>query len=508
MSFWDGEQWVKEGPAAGSAPSRGAAFAGGAFAREEVRLPPGPVLVAAVAAIIGIAVGTGYVVQAAGLVAGIVAIWVSFRWPLLPLFAYAALIPIEEVLVLGDLGTLSRLASILFILAYGLPRIRHLHIEAMPIAAWGYVGWSVLSFGWAIDRGETLTQIPILLSLFITSVLIAVVVAERPWIVRPLLWAYSLSAGVTALIGIAKYLSGSAPVGTNDRVAAIAGQSVAYYAAYLLPALIFCIFELVQYRRVIIAGAIALASAVGILISGTRSAWVAAALVIVGFVLPQLRPGRRIAAVAIVLGLGVLALQLPGISAVVIERADIALSSGGAGRTDIWTVGLAIYEGAPLTGVGLANFPVAYTPELVRQSNVGVYSAVNPANRAPHNIVIGTLGELGPIGFFLLLLFVLPMIFRRGWGPDAAVVQAGVASLMITALFLDLLNRKQLWLFFGLACGLAYLRNRQREGRLTLAAVTPGALSRRGSPGTPAVGPDGKVKFTGIVTGDEPPVSG
>ncbi|HEX7472395.1 MAG TPA: O-antigen ligase family protein [Candidatus Limnocylindrales bacterium] len=506
MSFWDGERWVREGPSADSAPNR-RAFAGGAFIREEVRLPPGPALVAAVAAIIGFAVGTGYAVQAAGLVAGIAALWVSFRWPLLPLFAYAALIPIEEILVLGDLGTLSRLASILFILAYGLPRIRHLRIEAMPIAAWGYVGWSVLSVGWAINRGETLTQIPILLSLFITSVLIAVVVADRPWIVRPLLWAYSLSAGVTALLGIAKYLSSSAPIGTNDRVAAIAGQSVAYYAAYLLPALIFCMFELIQYRRVIISGAIALASTAGILVSGTRSAWVAAGLVIVGFVLPQLRPGRRIAAVGLVLGMAFLALQIPGISAVVIQRAEIALSSGGAGRTDIWTVGVAIYEGAPLTGVGLANFPVAYTPELVRQSNVGVYSAVNPANRAPHNIVIGTLGELGPIGFFLLLLFVLPLIFRRGWGPDAAVVQAGVASLMITAIFLDLLNRKQLWLFFGLACGLAYIRNRRLEGRLALAAIPPTAPVAPGPPVTSALGPDGKVKFSGIVAGDEPPVS-
>lgn len=491
MSFWDGEQWVAEEPT-GSAPKKHPAFAGGAFIPEEVRLPPAPVLVAIVGIIIAIAVGTGFEIQAAGAVAGIAALWVSFRWPLLPLFAYAMLIPIEEVVVLGDLGTLSRLAAILFILAYGLPRLRRLRIEAMPIAAWGYVAWAVLSIGWAVDRKVAIAEVPILISLFLTAVVVAAAVVERPSIVRPLLWAYSLSAAVTAVVGLAKYFSGGTPTGTNDRVAALQGQSVAYFAAYLLPALIFCIFELVENRRVIVSAAIALASAAAILVSGTRAAWLSVGLVVATLVLPRIRPGRRIAAVGIALALGVIALQIPGLSKVVLERAAIAVSSGGAGRTDIWTVGLTIYETAPLSGVGIGNFPVAYTPELVRQSNVGVYSANNPAGRAPHNIVIGTLGELGPIGFGLLILTILPLVFRRGWGPDAAVVQAALAGLMAMSFFLDLLNRKQLWLLIGLAAGLTYLVHHRHVVQRAARTV------RR---------PARKRKFSGIAGGDEPPVT-
>lgn len=490
MSFWDGERWVADEPTAAS-PKQHPAFAGGAFIPEEVRLPPAPVLVAVVSIIIAIAVVTGYEVQAAGIVAGIAALWLSFRWPLLPLFAYAMLIPIEEVIVLGDLGTLSRLAAILFIVAYGLPRLRRLRIEAMPIAAWGYVAWAVLSVGWALDRQIALQEVPILISLFLTSVVVAAAVVERPSIVRPLFWAYSLSAAVTAVVGLAKYFSGGVPTGTNDRVAALQGQSVAYFAAYLLPALIFCIFELVENRRVIVSAAIALASAAAILVSGTRAAWLAVGVVVVALVLPRIRPGRRIAAIGIALGLTVVALQIPGLSKVVLERAAIAVSTGGAGRTDIWTVGLTIYETAPLSGVGIGNFPVAYTPELVRESNVGVYSANNPAGRAPHNIVIGTLGELGPIGFGLLILTILPLVFRRGWGPDAAVVQAALAGLMAMSFFLDLLNRKQLWLLIGLAAGLTYLVHHRHVVQRAAHAVR-----------VPA-----KVKFSGIAGGDEPPVS-
>ena len=314
-------------------------------------------MVLAVGIAVGFAVATGYLVQAVGIAVGVAAFGLSVRWPLIPLFAFATLIPVEEVVVLGNLGTLSRLAAILFIVTYGLPRLRRLHAGAMPPAAWGFVGWSIFSVGWAIDGGVALQQVPVLVLLFITAILIASAVVDRPTIVRPLLWAYSLSAGATAVVGTYKYLAGSVPISTNDRVSALQDQNPAYYATLLLPALIFCLFELIANRQKIVSITIAGASSAAILASGTRAAWLSAGLVIVGFVLPRISPGRRVAAIGLGLALSLVALQLPGISAVVIERADIALSSGGAGRTDIWSVGLTIYETAPLSGVGLGNFP-------------------------------------------------------------------------------------------------------------------------------------------------------
>ncbi len=152
------------------------------------------------------------------------------------------------------------------------------------------------------------------------------------------------------------------------------------------------------------------------------------------------------------------AFQVPGVADLVAQRTILATATGGAGRTDIWTVGIRIFESAPVTGVGYANFPVAYTPELV-----GDGPRARARLRAPHNIVVGTLGELGLIGLACLVLFLAPLTLRRGWGPDAAVVQAILASLMVSALFLDVLgDRKQVWITIGLATGLAYLA---RQGR-------------------------------------------
>ena len=71
-------------------------------------------------------------------------------------------------------------------------------------------------------------------------------------------------------------------------------------------------------------------------------------------------------------------LQMPAV-ATLVQRAESAVSSGGAGRTDIWTVGVTIIKSAPIVGIGYANFPTGYTPEAVRASDVGEYAATNQA---------------------------------------------------------------------------------------------------------------------------------
>ena len=100
--------------------------------------------------------------------------------------------------------------------------------------------------------------------------------------------------------------------------------------------------------------------------------WLAATVVIFFLVLPRLSLRRAILAFGIVGILLVVTLQIPGVAALVAERTDTAASSGGAGRTDIWSVGLKIIESSPVIGVGYANFPTAFTASLLQAANVGV----------------------------------------------------------------------------------------------------------------------------------------
>ncbi len=424
-----------------------------------------------VAGVTALATGLGMLPILLGLAVLGVGTLLGLKWPILPLALFAALIPIEEIVLIEGFGTISRFAGILFAVTYALPRLGHLKLGAMPAAAWAYVAWALVSVGWALDPGRTGGAMLTFLQLFVVAVFVADFVVHRPATVRSILWVYSLSATATALIGIQTFVT------AGTRAAVFQGQNPEHFAAILTPALLFGLHAALSGDRRILGAAIAFVTTIAVIVTGTRAAWVAIVVVVVLFMLPQVSPKRRIAMAGLALALAAVAFQIPGVADLIGERASTAISSGGAGRTDIWSVAGTIYQSSPVLGVGFANFPVAYTPEMLRASSVT--SWLYTEGRAAHNFVIMTLIELGPIGLMLLAAFFGPLVLRRGWGAQALVVQASLAALLIQALFVDMLsNRKPVWLVIGFAVGLAYLARRDRattnDGR---GDAPPGAAS-------------------------------
>ena len=424
---------------------------------------PRPAVALVVCGLMGLALAVAFTTRlgllpmAVVLAVGGVGALVALRWPLLGLLALALLIPVEEVAIITGFGTLSRFAGLAFAVTYAIPRLATLRLGVIPLAGWAFIGWAVLSTAWAISPATAWTELPTLLQMFVIALLIGDFVTRDPSIVRPVLVAYSVSAAAMSVISIVSYVAGA---GLDVRAAALEGQNPAQFAAVLLPAFAFGFNEVVNGKRRVAGGLIALLTLVGVVVSGTRGAWVAVAVIPL-FILPNLSPKRIAASLAVGAALLLVTYQIPGVSELVSDRAATALSTGGAGRTDIWSTGLVIYSSSPALGVGYANFPVAYTPEVIRLAGVTSYTY---AGRGPHNLVVGTLAELGPLGLLLLTLFVLPLAINRGWGPDASTVRAALASLLTTALFLDILgNRKQVWLVIGLTAGLVYLARKTRE---------------------------------------------
>ena len=406
-------------------------------------------------------------------------------YALIPLFIFVALIPVEEALSVSGVGTLSRGVAVVFALLYVIPRIGRLTLRAMPLAGWAFVEWAVLSTIWSINANVALTELSTLIQLFAIAVLIADVIVHDPGLVRPLLWTYSISASFLAALGFLAFLQGNRVA--NDRVVALAGQDPAHFAALLLPAFIFCTFELVRGRRPYLSLSVVLISLAGILLSGTRGAWVSMVVALALFVFPALDLRRKIGAVILLVVVFGAVLQIPGVGNLVVDRVATAGASGGAGRTDIWSVGVVIFETSPVIGVGYANFPVAYTPKMVMEAGVGL--SYQGAYRAPHNLLVSIGAELGLVGLVLFGLLLVPLVLRQGWGPDAQVIRAILAAFMVDALFLDLFgNRKQVWLIIGIAAGLAYLARRAKsadeeadaaDGRAVAVAVRPSLDHRR-----------------------------
>ena len=398
---------------------------------------------------------------AVSLAGGTALLLLSLRWPLLPLFVFVALIPIEDTVRLEGVGTLSRLVGMLFAAVYVAHRLSSLIPGALPIAGWIYLAWALLSAAWAVDPTASVDRLQTLIQMAVIGFLVANVVIEDPTRVRPILWVYSASATATAAIGIVSYLAGG--FANDTRLAAIAGQNPAQFASLLLPAAIFGLHELLSRRHIAASALVVGLCSIGIVLSGTRSVWLAAAVAVLFVLLPQI--GRRRAGIALGV-LGVLALvtyQVPGVAGLIAERSTTAVATGGAGRSSIWAVGLEILESSPLIGVGYGNFMSTFTSEAIRSANV----RFDYAGAAPHSIAVSTAVELGAVGLVILALFVVPLVFRRGWGPDSIVVQAVLASLLMDALFIDIFGyRKQVWIAIGLACGLAYLAKQATRRRL------------------------------------------
>ncbi len=98
---------------------------------------------------------------------------------------------------------------------------------------------------------------------------------------------------------------------------------------------------------------------------------------------------------------------------------------GGAGRYEIWRVGLRLFEQHPVAGVGVDNFGVQWLEERPNQQDL----------RYPHSLQIRLLQQTGLVGFLLMAL-VLGAAFLAGWraarrqtvaGPCAA----GAALLVV-----------------------------------------------------------------------------
>lgn len=445
------------------------------------------------------AVAAGTVTGALPLVAiGVVGLGIvaAIRGGRFYLLVYVALIPFDGAVAFGGLATLSRLVAIAFVIAHVARRRGSLRIDTIGASGWAFVLLAGASYLWSIDRVETLPELLTLVQLVAVTLVVADLVLEDRTAARPVMLVYAASATLMGAIGLVAWVidRGSLPAG---RAVAFDGQDPAQYAALLIPALLVLVWETLRRPRLLpIAGAIV--AALGLLASGTRSAWVAVVVVMAVGLVPRMTNRQRLGLAVLVGGLAIVTLSVPGLNDLTLGRLSAVISSGGTGRTDIWAIGLGVWTGAPLAGVGYGAFPSALTLEVVRATPL---FTLNTGFLTPpigsHSIIVGTLVELGILGLGCLVAFVWHVLRPRPAGELAEVARLAVMAMLIQALFLDILGRKQLWLFVALAVGLAAT---QLPGR---GPADPEPDPDADSGGSPLIGP--VLIGVGAATPPEPP---
>ncbi len=414
-------------------------------------------LLGAFAAFIGVALSgtkTG-AVGAIGAVTLPILFGLSLFAPLLfPFGAYAFLTPFDAVLKVGAAATVTKLfgaASAAALLFYILRSKRYSDPDRSVAMWFVYALWITASAFWAIDPKQSLDVIPTVLLLFGLYAVISLIRTDM----RTLTTVVQLTmVGGAAAAAYVLYLYHSGVAIKENRMWLATGNvnwNPDYLAGtMLLPAaiaLMSIVFGKTLGTRVLafICGGIILPVFV---LTGARGPELGLIVMIVYLLVREPNRARLAWPVGIVAALG-LAYAAPTLG----QRWANALSTGGAGRTDIWHVGFVAFKQNWLFGVGYNNFPLAYDRawiQVFQPQYIGW-------GHVSHNIIVGHAVELGVIGLALLLMGWFWQ-FRALRGIPISdpryrlrlVLEASIIGLFISGLFADMMLQKCVWLAFML----------------------------------------------------------
>ncbi|MBO9605732.1 MAG: O-antigen ligase family protein [Paenibacillaceae bacterium] len=373
------------------------------------------------------------------------------RAPIVLLMAYVAVIPLEDGFYVTGIGSVTKIFGLLFAGFYLLTQLRRLQVNVIPAGVWIWYGWELLSLVWSANTHTSIYSVSMLAQQFLMVLLFANVVAQNPRALMLLLWTFAASNAVMSVFGIKNFLADLDSLLDPGRYNAYPGQSVAHFAAVIIPAVLFLVNRVMQTRtqsvRVAALALLALCG-MGVLVSGTRSAWIGV-VVALAYMLMQRFTFKKAVMFAVVLAmLAVSMVYVPKLNQLVTERSSTAVESGGAGRTGIWYAGLHAYMLKPALGWGVGNFRNAkpFPDEMQRGS---------------HNIYLGEAVSTGTIGL-LILLGMLVSLYRWPAGHRyAVIVRSMLIAYAVEGFFLDIVNRKYLWFAIALVIGLGAARRKE-----------------------------------------------
>jgi O-antigen ligase len=378
---------------------------------------------------------------------GGVGLLLLIRWPFAVMMGiYAAFLPSDSIFMVGAGSALTRLlgaGAAAVLLATGLAGRRFI---APPRAAvWWilFVGWAALTSLWTLDTDGAMARLPMAVSLL---ALYLVAVSTR--VTRNEFLIVTALAVVGAMVAAGySYFAFSEGVsyGTTHRASLIAGDQASnpndFAAGLLLPfalavggflAARHWIARLLTLLAVLVIGG-------GILMTMSRGALLGLITMVVVFLYRSRADWRLVAPVAL---LGGVVAVMPDLF---FERLQLMLEGSGAGREDIWANGLKAMEHSGVMGavfgVGLDSF------------------ASTAFGRAPHNIYLGMLVEVGVVGLVLLFGAMVSQLRsvglkRRGsftWSSIyLAAIESACFGVLVVGFFGDIVWRKHFWFLWAL----------------------------------------------------------
>lgn len=410
--------------------------------------------------------------------------YLAIQRPLLfPFGLYVILVPIDDILSLGRVGTVNKLLGLFAFAAllFALIRRGELVKPSPSVLAWLAVGlWMGISGFWTIDP-KAWNEAYITFSLnFLLYALVAITIANVADL--ELVATCVVVGGLFAsALGLWSFIHGGPTL--QGRLVLPGGNPYdppdpnQYAAALLLPtALLLAASIRTRNWAAFLGNLSGLAMLlITIVLTGSRAGMLAAGVMAV-YILFRVR--RRLSSAILVAGAAAAVIPF---GAWIAHRWSNAISSGGAGRADIWSVGELAFKDHWLLGSGFASFPTAFNEAVLRAPLVHYINW----HRAPHDMLLSTAVELGVVGL-ILMVFVVVFAFRDLSLPSVDsflddmrfALQGALLAIFIDALFLDITNRKYVWLIFMMVALLrstiiSVAKQRRRTACATASSLTP-----------------------------------
>lgn len=394
-------------------------------------------------------------------------VYVSMSKPFIfPLGFYVFMIPFDEVLILTGAGrgpTLTKLLAVLAILALFLKgAFENKFRKPDKLVSWWllFIFLGISSALWAISPSHVLYRIQTALGLIVLYLIVSsykVLNSEF----ETLKW-HILAGGILASFFTIYNFHALAVV---DRASLVIGSyqaSLNGFAFGLLIPVSLCIEKMLSQRKLlpkIIFGMLLGLLSFCIVITGSRGAMLGVAAIFLVYYL-SLRNKSALSVLLIIIGI----ILFSFIPSFFIERWEAAFESGGAGRTRIWQIGLISLQKYIFIGAGLSNFPLAFTEFM---SHVPEYKT---AGRAPHNIYLGFLVELGIVGFSFMAIAIWQ--HYRATTASASekninhvMLRAALCGMLVSSFFLDTVWLKSFWLIFMMIAMYKYVQSKDAENR-------------------------------------------
>lgn len=376
-------------------------------------------------------------------------------------------IPIENVVVLPGVGSLSRLLGIALVLVVipallgrGYINLRRQTVAVLLFAL--YVLWAFAGLLWTIELDSTIGYVFTFIQLL---VLVAVVwqVCVTDSDQRAVQQAYVIGATLAVADGFRNFLIGNEAVFQRFSVSNTDPNEYALVLALGIPLAWILFSKGVGWMRILNLLYVPLALS-AILLSGSRGGALAAlvALLVFPLGLGSLdRFGRRTLVAFLVASLAVvpfvwgevtagLSSNLERISSLGAELSTGTLSS----RRLIWDEGIAVVTQSPLLGVGGGAFPAA----IERSSGL---------RELAHNTFLSIMVETGAVGLLLfvaiLVVTLLPLLRNFGPATMPGVVLLGTLMVGITPLSWEF--RKPTWLIIALLLLMSSIQLGRNGGR-------------------------------------------